>query len=346
MALNSLLPTTVVGSYAQPHWLIDKEKLGSTVPRVRMHEVWRVSAPYLEEAQNDATLLAVRDMERAGIDIVTDGEMRRESYSNRFATAVDGIDQDNPATIIGRAGKPTRVPRIVSKIRRRDPVEVEAVRFLRQATDRTIKITVPGPFTMAQQAHNEFYDDDEEMAMDFAAAVNEELRDLVAAGADIVQLDEPWMQAMPDVAERYAVAAINRAFEGINGAKAIHVCFGYAALVKDKSAKGYAFLSQLNDTSADMISIEAAQPRLDLGILKEIASDKAVILGVLDLGTSAVESADEVAGRIRNALEFIPAERIIPAPDCGMKYLERDVAFGKLSALSEGASIVRRELTG
>lgn len=341
---HSLLPTTVVGSYAQPHWLIDKEKLGSTVPRVRMHEVWRVPAPYLEEAQNDATLLAVRDMERAGIDILTDGEIRRESYSNRFATAVDGIDQENPAEIIGRAGKPTRVPRIIGKIKRRNAVEVDAVKFLRQATDRRIKITVPGPFTMAQQAHNEFYDDDEEMAMDFAAAVNEELKELVAAGADIVQLDEPWMQAMPDVAERYAVAAINWAFEGVEAAKAIHVCFGYAALVKDKSAKGYAFLSELNDTSADMISIEAAQPKLDLGILKEIASDKAVILGVLDLGTSVVESADEVAGRIRQALEFIPVERIIPAPDCGMKYLERDVAFGKLSALSEGASIVRREL--
>ncbi|QPC41317.1 5-methyltetrahydropteroyltriglutamate--homocysteine methyltransferase [Kaustia mangrovi] len=346
MTFNSVLPTTVVGSYAQPHWLIDREKLGSTVPRVRMKDVWRIPEPFLHEAQDDATILAIRDMERAGIDIITDGEIRRESYSNRFATALDGIDQENPATIIGRAGKPTRVPRVVGKLSRREPVEVGAVEFLRRNTDRKIKITLPGPFTMAQQASNEFYSDDEEMALDLAAAVNEELHDLVAAGADIVQLDEPWMQAMPEAAERYAVRAINRALDGVKGSTALHMCFGYAALVKDKTARGYSFLPQLNDTSADFISIEAAQPKLDLGILKDISDDKVVILGVLDLGTHDVETPDQVADRIRQALEYLPPERIMPAPDCGMKYLERDVAFGKLSALSQGASLVRQELTG
>jgi 5-methyltetrahydropteroyltriglutamate--homocysteine methyltransferase len=340
---DHLLPTTVVGSYPQPDWLIDRKLLGTVVPRVRMPEIWRVPEAWLEEAQDDATLLAIRDMERAGIDIITDGEMRRESYSNRFATALDGVDIDNPATITGRSGKPSRVPRITGKIRRRQPVEVRDVAFLRRNTNRTIKITLPGPFTMSRQARNEFYDDEEELVMDFAAAVNEEAHDLKRAGADVIQIDEPWIETAPEVAQRYALKAIDRAFVSLPGTKALHMCFGYAQMVHDKGRGRYAFLEPLADSGADQISIEAAQPRLDLGVLKAITRQK-VILGVLDLGDPAVESPEMVAARIRKGLAHVPAERLIPAPDCGMKYLQRATAFGKLQALVEGAAIVRREL--
>jgi 5-methyltetrahydropteroyltriglutamate--homocysteine methyltransferase len=340
---DRILPTTVVGSYPQPEWLIDRELLKTMVPRVRVPEIWRVAEAHLEQAQDDATLLAIRDMERAGIDIITDGEMRRESYSNRFATALDGIDIDRPATITGRSGKPSRVPRIVGRIRRRHPVEVRDVEFLRRNTDRTIKITLPGPFTMSRQAKNEFYDDDEELALDLATAVNQEAHDLKQAGADVIQLDEPWLETAPEVAGRYAVRAIDRALAGVAGPTAVHVCFGYAQIVHDKSHGHYAFLEPLADSSADQISIEAAQPRLDLGVLKGVAR-KTIILGVLDLGDPAVESSETVAERIREGLRHVPAERLIPAPDCGMKYLPRATAFQKLQALAHGAAIVRAEV--
>jgi 5-methyltetrahydropteroyltriglutamate--homocysteine methyltransferase len=342
-AVPRLLPTTVVGSYPQPDWLVDREKLkGRLPPRVRARDVWRVAEPFLEAAQDDATLLALRDMERAGIDIVTDGEIRRESYSNRFATALDGVDIDNPATILSRAGKENLVPRVVGPIRRRHAVERRDVEFLRRSTDRAIKITLPGPFTMAQQAKNEFYADEEEMALDYAAAVNEEARELKAAGADIVQLDEPWLQARPEAARRYGVRAINRALDGVPGPTAVHLCFGYAHVVHDKPS-GYSFLPQLADSIADQISIEAAQPNLDLGILRDLAG-KTIILGVIGLGDARVESAEEVAARIRRGLAHVPPERLIPAPDCGMKYLDRAVAFGKLASLAAGAALVRRSL--
>jgi len=338
-----ILPTTVVGSYPQPEWLIDRAKLSKTVPRVRMTEIWRVPEPFLEEAQDDATLLAIRDMERAGIDIISDGEMRRESYSNRFATALDGIDIANPGTIVSRTGQATLVPRVVGRIRRRYAVELRDMEFLRRNTERLAKITLPGPFTMAQQAKNEFYRDDEEMALDFAAAVNAEARDLEAAGADVIQLDEPWLRNDPEAAKRYAVKAIDRALAGLKTTTAVHLCFGYAQLVGDNKPSAYSFLPQLADSTAKQISIEAAQPKLDLGVLDELAG-KTIILGVLNLGDPAVESAETVAARIRAALKHAPAERLIPAPDCGMKYLPRATAFGKLKALGEGAATVRREL--
>jgi 5-methyltetrahydropteroyltriglutamate--homocysteine methyltransferase len=339
-----LLPTTVVGSYPQPDWLIDRAKLGAKVPRVRVPEMWRVDPAFLEQAQDDATLLAISDMERAGIDIITDGEMRRESYSNRFSTALEGVDLERPGSTINRSGVPIPVPRIAGPIRRRGPVEARDVAFLRANTSRAIKITLPGPFTMAQQAQDDYYRDEEALALAFAAAVNEELRDLKAAGADVVQLDEPWLQARPERAARYGVKAINRALQGIPGTTVVHLCFGYAAAVKDKPS-GYSFLPQLADSSASQISIEAAQPRLDLGVLKELAG-KTVMLGVLDLGSHAVESADEVARRIREGLKQVPAERLVAAPDCGMKYLSREAAFAKLQALAAGAATVRRELSG
>jgi len=341
--LDYLLPTTVVGSYPQPGWLIDRAKLGSKVPRVRVPEMWRVDEAFLEEAQNDATLLAIRDMERAGIDIISDGEMRRESYSNRFATALEGIDIERPGTTINRSGVPIPVPRVAAPIRRRAAVEVPDVVFLRKHTTRRIKITLPGPFTMAQQAQDDYYQDEEALALAFAAAVNEEIRDLKAAGADVVQLDEPWLQARPDRAARYGVKAINRALEGISGTTVVHLCFGYAAAVKDKPT-GYSFLPQLEATRASQISIEAAQPRLDLSVLKGL--DKTLMVGVIDLGTERVETPGDVAGRIRAALKHVPAERLVIAPDCGMKYLTRETAFGKLKALAEGAAIVRKELGG
>jgi 5-methyltetrahydropteroyltriglutamate--homocysteine methyltransferase len=339
-----LLPTTVVGSYPQPDWLIDRAKLGAKVPRVRAPEIWRISPEHLEEAQDDATRLAIRDMEQAGIDIITDGEMRRESYSNRFATALDGIDIVNPGTTINRSGAQAVVPRISGAIRRRHPVEVRDVQFLRANTARPIKITLPGPFTMTQQAQDDYYKDEEALAMAYAAAVNEELKDLKRAGADIVQLDEPWLQARADRAARYGVKAINRALDGVPGTTVVHLCFGYAAAVKDKPS-GYSFLGQLAETRATQISIEAAQPRLDLAVLPSLAP-KSVMVGVIDLGSNAIETPEVVADRIRAALKYIAPEKLVLAPDCGMKYLERDVAYGKLVALARGAAIVRQEIAG
>jgi 5-methyltetrahydropteroyltriglutamate--homocysteine methyltransferase len=339
--MDYLLPTTVVGSYPQPAWLIDRAKLGAKVPRVRQPEIWRIPEPWLEEAQDDATLLAIRDMERAGIDIITDGEMRRESYSNRFATALEGIDIERPGTTINRNGLAIPVPRVAGPIRRKGPVEVRDIQFLKKNTSRQAKITLPGPFTMAQQAQDDYYKDEEALALALAAAVNEEIRDLKAAGADVVQIDEPWLQARPDKAARYGVKAINRALQGIGGTTVVHLCFGYAAAVKDKPT-GYSFLPQLADTTAAQISIEAAQPRLDLAVLKPIG--KTIMVGVIDLGSPQVETPQEVADRIRAALKHVPAERLVLAPDCGMKYLTREAAVGKLRSLAEGAAIVRKEL--
>ena len=340
---DCLLPTTVVGSYPQPDWLLDRALLGTSVPRVRVRELWRVEEPYLAQAQDDATLIAIRDMERADIDIITDGEMRRESYSNRFATALDGIDNDNPATITNRAGRSVSVPRVVGKVRRKGPVEVGDMEFLRRNTARKAKITLPGPFTMAQQAKNEFYKDADEMVMDFAAAVNEEAHALQAAGADVIQIDDPWLRNDPDAAKRIAVRAIDRALAGLKVPTVVHLCFGYGAVVPKEKPVGYSFLPQLAGSKVDQISIEAAQPKLDLGILKDF-SDKTIVLGVIELADETVETAQVVADRIRAALKFIDAKRLIPAPDCGMKYLARAAALGKLKSLSEGAASVRQEL--
>ncbi|HZE62020.1 MAG TPA: hypothetical protein VE085_15885 [Burkholderiales bacterium] len=341
--MNRILPTTVVGSYPQPNWLIDRAKLGSKVPRVREPDLWRVAPEFLEQAQDDATLVAIRDMEQAGIDIITDGEMRRESYSNRFATALEGVDIVNPGSTTNRSGGRSVVPRISGPIVRRRPIEVRDVEFLRRNTDRQIKITLPGPFTMTQQAQDDYYQDEEALAMAYAAAVNEELKDLKRAGADVLQLDEPWLQARADRAARYGVKAINRALRGIEGTTVVHLCFGYAAAVRDKPS-GYSFLGQLAETKASQISIEAAQPRLDLSIARELAP-KQVMVGVIDLGTEAIETADQVAARIRAALEHVPAERLVLAPDCGMKYLAREAALGKLRALADGAAMVRKEIS-
>jgi 5-methyltetrahydropteroyltriglutamate--homocysteine methyltransferase len=342
---QKLLPTTVVGSYPQPDWLVNRDMLSGVVPRVRMAELWRVAEPYLEQAQDDATIVAIRDMERAGIDIITDGETRRESYSNRFATALEGIDNDNPGEVKARSGRTMKVPRVAGKIRRTAPVERRDMQFLRSNTDRLAKITLPGPFTMSQQVVDAYYKDDEAMTMDFAVAVNAELRDLEAAGADVIQLDEPWLRNNPEQAKRYAVRAINRALEGIKVPTLVHLCFGYAAVVAGASKPaGYAFLAELADTTAQQISIESAQPKIDFGVLKELSSKK-IVLGVIDLSDTAVESAETVATRIRRGLDYVAPENLIPAPDCGMKYLPRAVAFGKLQSLARGATIVRNELT-
>jgi 5-methyltetrahydropteroyltriglutamate--homocysteine methyltransferase len=339
------LPTTVVGSYPQPAWLVDGEALKQHgVPRIHAHGIWRVADELLEQAQDDGTILAIREMERAGIDIVTDGEIRRESYSNRFALALDGVDADQPGEVRSQAGRATPVPRVVGKISRRGPVELRDTEFLLRNATHATKITLPGPFTMTQQARNEFYKDEAELAMDYAVAVNEELRELKATGVDVVQLDEPWVRTSPEKAARYGLQAINRALQGIEGPTVVHLCFGYAAVVANKPS-GYSFLPQLADTIADQISIEAAQPKLDLGVLRDLAGKK-IMLGVIDLGDLTVETADIVAERIRAALKYVAPENLIPAPDCGMKYLPRDVAFGKLRALAEGAAIVRRELSG
>ena len=337
------LLTTVVGSYPQPEWLIDRERLGERLPpRVRARELWRVPEPFLEQAQDDATRLAVADMERAGVDVITDGEMRRESYSNRFATALDGVDLDEPGVALDRTGHENPVPRVVGPVRRTRPVEIRDVEFLRSVTKRRIKITVPGPFTMTQQAQNDHYADDRSLALAYAEAVNEELSDLKAAGADIVQIDEPYLQARPEAAREYAVEAINRALEGVEGETVLHTCFGYAHIVHDRPS-GYPFLAELAACSATHISLEAAQPDLDPELLRTLPG-KTIVLGVLDLGTAEVETAELVAARLRRALEVVPAERLVAAPDCGMKYLPRERAFRKLEALVAGARLVSAEL--
>jgi 5-methyltetrahydropteroyltriglutamate--homocysteine methyltransferase len=343
---NTLLPTTLVGSYPQPEWLIDRRLLAEIVPpRARARELWRVEAAWLEQAQDDATLLAIRDQERAGIDVVTDGEMRRESYSNRFATALEGMDSEHPAQIPSRTpGRVQIVPRVVGPIRRRQPVQARDVAFLRANTDRPIKITIPGPFTMTQQLHDEHYRDQAALTFACAEALNEEIKDLFAAGADVVQLDEPFLQARPEEARRFAVPAIDRAVDGVGGATALHLCFGYAARVKEKPS-GYSFLPELAASKVDQISIEAAEPKLDCAILGRLP-DKQIILGVLDLGAMTVETPALVAERIRHALAYVAPARLIVAPDCGLKYLPREVAFGKLQAMVSGAAIVRRELRG
>jgi 5-methyltetrahydropteroyltriglutamate--homocysteine methyltransferase len=335
--------TTVVGSYPQPEWLIDRGRLADRLPpRVRARELWRVPEPYLEEAQDDATRVAVRDMERAGVDVVTDGEMRRESYSNRFATALDGVDLDNPGVALDRTGHENPVPRVFGPIRRTRPVEVRDVEFLRSITDRRIKITVPGPFTMTHQAQNDHYPDERSLALAYAEAVNEELRDLKAAGADIVQIDEPYLQARPEQAREYAVEAIDRALDGIEGETILHTCFGYAAIVKNRLT-GYPFLRELDGCIATGLALEAAQPELDPEVLRAV-SHKTIVLGVLDLGSPEVETPEVVAGRIRRALEVVPPDRLVVAPDCGMKYLPRETAFAKLEAMVAGARLVEDEL--
>jgi 5-methyltetrahydropteroyltriglutamate--homocysteine methyltransferase len=340
-----LFPTTLVGSYPQPDWLIDREKLaGRFPPRVRARELWRIPEPWLAEAQDDATLVAIRAQEEAGLDILTDGEIRRESYSNRFATALDGVDLDRPGTALDRSGHPNPVPRIVGPIRRRHAVETDDVRFLRAHTDRPIKITVPGPFTMSQQAQNDYYPSPAEAAMDYAAAVNEEIRDLFAAGADIVQIDEPYMQARPEAAREYGLEAANRALDGIEGATALHICFGYAAVIHERPS-GYSFLSELAGCRCGQISVETAQPGLDCAVLASLRGKK-IMVGCLDLSDMTVETPETVMGRIRRALEHVPAEDVILAPDCGMKYLPRDVAFGKLQSMVEAARRLRAEHAG
>ncbi len=339
-----VLPTTVVGSYPQPDWLVDRAMLGSRLPpRTRALEIWRVAPNFLEQAQDDATIVAIRDMERAGIDIITDGEVRRESYSNRFATALEGMDLDHPGTALDRTGHPNPVPRVVGPIRRTRAVEVRDVKFLRANTDRTIKATLPGPFTMSQQAQDDYYHDEEAFAMALADAVNAEVRDLFAAGADVVQLDEPYLQARAEKAGRFAIKAINRALDGIKGTTALHTCFGYAHIVHSRP-NGYPFLEQLAEVSAKQISLESAQQKVDLSVLTSLRN-KTLIVGVIDLDdASPVEDVATVAGRIRGALEFVDANRLILAPDCGMKYLPREKAMAKLRALVEAAAEVRREL--
>jgi 5-methyltetrahydropteroyltriglutamate--homocysteine methyltransferase len=340
----TLLPTTVVGSLPQPDWLVDRELLRSRlVARVRAPELWRVAPELLEGAQDDATLLAIRDLERAGVDIITDGEIRRESYSNRFATALEGMDVEHPAEIVSRAGKPNKVPRVTGPVRRREPVEVRDLEFLRANTDRKVKITLPGPFTMSQQAVDEHYGDARALAMDLAAAVNDEVRDLFAAGADVVQIDEPWVQSRPEQAREYALEAIGRALQGVTGTTALHSCFGYAHIVADRPA-GYPILAELNDCAADALVIEAAQPDLDLAVLEQLP-DKVIALGVVSLGDLEVEPVVVIADRIRAALRHVDADRLQIAPDCGMKYLPRDVAVGKLRAMVQAAQVVRAEIS-
>jgi 5-methyltetrahydropteroyltriglutamate--homocysteine methyltransferase len=338
-----LLPTTLVGSYAQPEWLIDRAKLaGRFPPRVRAKELWRIPEPYLAEAQDDATVVAIKAQEEAGLDIITDGEIRRESYSNRFATALEGIDIDNPGVALDRSGHPNPVPRIMGPIRRKHPVLVDDLNFLRAHTTRKVKMTVPGPFTMSQQAQNDHYSTLAAAAMDYAAAVNAEIKDLFAAGADIVQIDEPYMQARPGPAEEYGLAALNRALDGVNGLTAVHICFGYAAIIHQRPS-AYSFLPQLKGCRCRQISIETAQSNLDCAVLKDLP-EQAIILRVLDLSTPDVETPDIVAARIRRALDYRKPDDIIVAPDCGLKYLPREAAFGKMKAMVEGARIVRAEL--
>jgi 5-methyltetrahydropteroyltriglutamate--homocysteine methyltransferase len=336
-----LFPTTLVGSYPQPEWLIDRKRLaGRFPPRVRAKELWRIPEPYLAEAQDDATLVAIRAQEEAGLDILTDGEIRRESYSNRFATALEGIDIEIPGTALDRSGHPNPVPRIVGNIRRKHPVQLDDLLFLKAHTSRPVKITVPGPFTMSQQAQNDFYPDAEAAAMEYAAAVHEEIRDLFSAGAHIVQVDEPYMQARPEQAREYGLKALNRALEGVNGTTAVHICFGYAAIIHQRPS-GYSFLPELAASPVHQVSIETAQSGLDCSVLSTLKGKK-ILVGCLDLSDMTVETPQTVVERVQRALKYVNPEDVILAPDCGMKYLPRDVAFGKLKAMVEAATLLRK----
>jgi len=335
-----LFPTTLVGSFPQPDWLIDRKRLaGRFPPRTRAMELWRIPEAHLEEAQNDATIVAIRAQEEAGLDIITDGEIRRESYSNRFATALDGIEIDNPGTALDRSGHPNPVPRIVGKIKRKHPVEVNDLEYLKAHTQRMVKMTVPGPFTMTQQAQNDFYESEEEAAMAYADAVNGEIRDLFRAGADIVQVDEPYMQARPEKARDYGLEALNRALDGVEGTTAVHICFGYAAIIHERPS-GYSFLPELRNCTCDQVSVETAQSNLDCSVLSHL-SDKKVMVGCLDLSDMNVETPQTIVTRIRKALEFLSPGNVILAPDCGMKYLPREVADGKLRAMVTAAEMLR-----
>lgn len=341
--MSLLFPTTLVGSYPQPEWLLDRSQLLSRLPpRVRAKELWKIPPQHLAQAQDDATIVAIKAQEEAGLDIITDGEIRRESYSNRFATALEGVDIDNPGTAMDRAGKPVPVPRIAGRIRRKHPVEVEDLKFLKRHTTRKVKMTVPGPFTMTQQAQNDFYKSDEEAAMDYAVAVNEEIRDLFAAGADIVQVDEPYMQARPEKARAYGLQALNRALEGVQGTTAVHVCFGYAAIVHQRPS-GYSFLPEFAGCSCRQVSIETAQSGLDCAVLAKLPG-KSIMVGCIDLDDMTVETPQQVVARIKRALPYVPRENVILAPDCGMKYLPREVADGKLRAMVEAARLLRAQL--
>ena len=337
-----LFPTTLVGSYPQPEWLIDRTKLAARFPpRVRAKELWRIPEAFLAEAQDDATLLAIRAQEEAGLDIITDGEIRRESYSNRFATALEGVDIDNPGSALDRSGHPNPVPRVVGRIRRKHPVEVQDLLFLKKHTSKKTKITVPGPFTMSQQAQNDFYKSEEEVAMDYAAAVNEEIKDLFAAGADIVQIDEPYMQARPEKARQYGLKALNRALDGVSGTTAVHICFGYAAIIHARP-EGYSFLPELAGSPCKQVSIETAQSNLDTAILARLPGKK-IMVGCIDLSDMAIETPQKVVERLKKALVHVKPENVIVAPDCGMKYLPREVAYGKMKAMVEGARVLRKE---
>jgi len=335
-----LFPTTLVGSYPQPEWLIDRKKLaGRFPPRVRARELWRVEDSFLREAQDDATVLAIRAQEAAGLDIITDGETRRESYSNRFATALEGVDIDEPGVALDRSGHPNPVPRIVGRVRRKHPVEVEDLLFLKKHTSKQVKMTVPGPFTMSQQAQNDYYASEQEAAMDYARAVNEEIRDLFAAGADIVQIDEPYMQARPEKARQYGLKALNAALDGVNGETAVHICFGYAAIIHARPS-GYSFLPELAGCSCRLVSVETAQSNLDCAVLEKLGG-KRIMVGALDLNDPTVETAQQVFDRVTRAMPYVQRENIILAPDCGMKYLPREVAFGKMKAMVEAARMLR-----
>ena len=337
-----LFPSTLVGSYPQPEWLIDRAKLaGRFPPRVRARELWRPSPEHLAEAQADATMLAIRAQEAAGLDVITDGEVRRESYSNHFATALEGVDVDHPGEALDRSGHPNPVPRVGGPVHRPHPVQADDVRFLRAATDRTVKVTVPGPFTMSQQAQDDHYGSGEQLALAYAEAVNAEIRDLFAAGADLVQIDEPYLQARPDAARAYGLAALNRALEGVTGTTAVHLCFGYAAIIHERPS-GYSFLPELADCPVDQVSIETAQSHLDTSVLTAL-SDKTIMLGVLDLSDHEVETAETVVDRVRRALPHVDAERIVLAPDCGMKYLPRASADGKMRAMAEAGRLLREQ---
>jgi 5-methyltetrahydropteroyltriglutamate--homocysteine methyltransferase len=337
-----LFPTTLVGSYPQPEWLIDRNKLaGRFPPRVRARELWRIKDPFLKEAQDDATVLAIRAQEEAGLDIITDGEIRRESYSNRFATALEGVDIDNPGIALDRSGHPNPVPRIVGKVRRKHPVEIDDLLFLRKHTRMQVKMTVPGPFTMSQQAQNDYYASEEEAAMDYAVAVNEEIKDLFAAGADIVQIDEPYMQARPEKARQYGLKALNRALEGVSGVTAVHICFGYAAIIHARPS-GYSFLPELAGCACRQVSIETAQSKLDCAVLEKLRGKK-IMVGVLDLNDMAVETPQQILARVERAMPYVAKEDILLAPDCGMKYLPREVALGKMKAMVEAAKLLRAE---
>jgi 5-methyltetrahydropteroyltriglutamate--homocysteine methyltransferase len=338
-----MLTTTIAGSLPKPSWLAKPGVLWAP---------WSLSDASLAEGKRDAVRLALREQEEAGIDIVTDGEQSRQHFVHGFLEAIEGVDFTRRVTIGIRADRyKAEVPTVTSSIARRRPVHADEVKFARAHTTRKLKFTVPGPMTIVDTLADEFYRDRRRLAMEFARVINEEARELVALGLDVLQLDEPAFNVYMDDARSWGIEAIHRAIDGLSCKTAVHICYGYGikANVDWKSTLGAEWrqyeqtFPALAASRIDQVSIECANSKVPLALLG-LLRGKDVMVGVIDVATDAIETPAQVAATIRSVLPFVPPERLYPCTNCGMVPLGRDVAMDKLRALAAGAALVRGEL--